>query len=163
MLQSIFDWLLGAGKETALFIISMLPLIELRGAVPLGLATGMPWLEVLPICYLGNLLPIPFVLLFGVRLLDWLETLKPFAGFAASYKRKLMSKSAQVPNYARIGLFLFVAVPLPGTGAWSGSVIATLLKIPPRKAFVSIALGVVAAGLLRAIGTHSVLGVFQLA
>ncbi len=163
MLQSIFDWLLGAGKETALFVISMLPLIELRGAVPLGLATGMPWLEVLPICYLGNLLPIPFVLLFGVRLLDWLETLKPFAGFAAGYKRKLMSKSAQVTKYARIGLFLFVAIPLPGTGAWSGSVIATLLKIPPRKAFVSIALGVVAAGLLMAIGTHSVLGVFQLA
>lgn len=59
MLQSIFDWLLGAGKEAALFVISMLPLIELRGAVPLGLATGMPWLEVLPICYLGNLVAHP--------------------------------------------------------------------------------------------------------
>ena len=157
MLQSIFDWLLGAGKEAALFVISMLPLIELRGAVPLGLATGMP------ICYLGNLLPIPFVLLFGVRLLDWLETLKPFAGFAASYKRKLMGKSAQVTKYARIGLFLFVAVPLPGTGAWSGAVIATLLKMPPRKAFLSITLGVVFAGLLMTAGTHSILGVIHLA
>lgn len=75
-----------------------------------------------------------------------------------------MSKSAQVTKYARIGLFLFGRrSAAPGTGAWSGSVIATLLKIPPRKAFVSIALGVVAAGLLMAIGTHSVLGVFQLA
>lgn len=163
MLQNIFDWLLGAGREVALFVISMLPLIELRGAVPLGLATGMPWFEVLPICYLGNLLPIPFVLLFGVRLLDWMETLRPFAGFAARYKKKLLSKSAQVTKYARIGLFLFVAIPLPGTGAWSGAVIATLLKMPPRKAFLSIVLGVLTAGLLMTVGTHSILGVFQFA
>lgn len=163
MLQQLFDWLLGAGKEAALFVISMLPLVELRAAVPVGLATGMPWYEVLPICYLGNLLPIPFVLLFGVRLLDWLQTLKPFAGFAARYKKKLMSKSSQVTRYARIGLFLFVAVPLPGTGAWSGAVIATLLKMPPRKAFLSIALGVVTAGLLMTLGTSGILSVFHLA
>ena len=70
MIQDIFDWLLGAGREVALLVISMLPLVELRAAVPIGLAAGMPWYEVLPICYLGNLLPIPFVLVFGVRLLD---------------------------------------------------------------------------------------------
>ena len=103
------------------------------------------------------------MLLFGVRLLDWMETLRPFAGFAVRYKKKLLSKSAQVTKYARIGLFLFVAIPLPGTGAWSGAVIATLLKMPPRKAFLSIALGVVTAGLLMTVGTHSILGVFQLA
>lgn len=162
MLQEGFGWLLGAGKETALFIVSMLPLIELRGAVPLGLASGMPWFEVLPICYLGNLLPIPFVMMFGVRLLDWLETLRPFAKLAAGYKRRLMSKSGQVTKYAHIGLLLFVAVPLPGTGAWSGAVIATLLKMPLRRAFISIALGVVIAGLLMAIGTQGVLGVASL-
>ena len=162
MLQSIFDWLLGAGKEAALFVISMLPLIELRGAVPLGLAAGMPWHEVLPLCYAGNLLPIPFVLLFGVRLLNWLETLRPFAGFAIRYKKKLLSKSAQVTKYAQLGLILFVAVPLPGTGAWSGAVIATLLKIPLRRAFLSIALGVIIAGLLMTAGTHGLLGAFRL-
>lgn len=162
MIQDIFDWLLGAGREVALLVISMLPLIELRGAVPLGLAAGMPWYEVLPICYLGNLLPIPFVLVFGVRLLDWLAGLGPFKGIATWYKQKLMSKSTQVTKYARIGLFLFVAVPLPGTGAWSGAVIATLLKMPMRKAFLSIAAGVVAAGLLMTVGTHGVLGVFNL-
>ena len=162
MIQDIFDWLLGAGREVALLVISMLPLIELRGAVPLGLAAGMPWYEVLPICYLGNLLPIPFVLVFGVRLLDWLAGLGPFKGIATRYKQKLMSKSTQVTKYARIGLFLFVAVPLPGTGAWSGAVIATLLTMPMRKAFLSIAAGVVAAGLLMTAGTHGVLGVFNL-
>ena len=162
-MESLFTWLGAAGKETALFLVSMLPLIELRGAVPIGIAAGMPWTEVLPICILGNLLPIPFVLLFGVRLLDWMETLRPFAGFAARYKKKLLSKSAQVTKYARIGLFLFVAIPLPGTGAWSGAVIATLLKMPPRKAFLSIVLGVLTAGLLMTVGTHSIRGVFQFA
>lgn len=159
MLHEAFEWMLGAGKEVAIFIISMLPLIELRGAVPLGLATGMPWFEVLPISYFGNLLPIPFVMMFGLRLLNWLETLRPFTKLTASYKRKLMSKSSQVTKYAHIGLFLFVAIPLPGTGAWSGAVIATLLNMPQRKAFVSIALGVVVAGLLMVIGTHGILGV----
>lgn len=160
MIETLFDWLLGAGREAAVFVISMLPLIELRGAVPLGLAVGMPWHEVLPICYAGNLLPIPFVLLFGVRLLDWLATLPPLRKIAQWYKSKLVGKSSKVTRYARVGLFLFVAVPLPGTGAWSGAIIATLLKMEPKRAFLSIVLGVIAAGVIMTIGTHSVLGVF---
>lgn len=158
MVEQIFSWLLGAGKEFALFIISMMPLVELRAAVPIGLATGMPWYEVLPICYIGNLLPIPFVLLFGLKLIDWLSSLKPFKNIATKYKQKLMSKSDQVTKYAKIGLLLFVAVPLPGTGAWSGAVIATLLDMPLKKSFFSIALGVIIAGLIMTIGTHGVLG-----
>ena len=158
MIEELFSLLLGAGKEFALFVISMMPLVELRGAVPTGLATGMPWYEVLPICYIGNLLPIPFVLLFGVKLIDWLSGLKPFRKIATRYKQKLMNKSSQVTKYAKIGLLLFVAVPLPGTGAWSGAVIAALLNMPLKKAFISIALGVVIAGLLMTIGTHGVLG-----
>lgn len=151
---------MGAGRETALFIVSMLPLIELRGAVPLGIASGMPWYEVLPICYVGNLLPIPFVLLFAEKLLDWLAKLPPFAGFASWYKAKLVSKAPQVTRYARVGLFLFVAIPVPGTGAWSGAAIAALLKMNRWKAFASIALGVVTAGFIMTLGTHGVLGVF---
>lgn len=158
MIQEMWNWLLGAGREAALFVVSMLPLIELRGAVPLGLATGMPWYQVLPICYVGNLLPIPFVMIFGVRLIDWLSTLKPFRKVATRYKEKLLSKSGSVTKYERIGLLLFVAVPLPGTGAWSGAVIAALLKMPFRKAFLSIACGVIIAGLLMTLGTSGVLG-----
>lgn len=160
MIEQLFTWLMGAGRETALLIVSMLPLIELRGAVPLGIASGMPWYEVLPICLFGNLLPIPFVLLFAEKLLDWLAKWPPMAGFAKWYKEKLLSKTSQVTKYARIGLFLFVAVPLPGTGAWSGAAIAALLNMNRWKAFLSIALGVLAAGLLMTIGTHGVIGVF---
>ena len=135
MFDSLFQWLLGAGRELAVVIISMVPLVELRGAVPLGvMAAGMPWYEVLPLAYLGNLLPIPFALFFGEKVLDWVGTLRPFTGFVTRYKAKLESKKDQVTKYARIGLFLFVAVPLPGTGAWSGALIATLLEMPKGKA-----------------------------
>lgn len=146
----------------SLFLCSMTPLIELRGSVPIGLAAGVPWYKVLPICYIGNLLPIPFVLLFGVKIIDWLSSLKPFSNIATKYKQKLLSKSEKITKYAKIGLILFVAIPLPGTGAWSGAVIATLLGIPIKKAFLSISIGVIIAGIIMTVGTSGVLGVFKL-
>ncbi|MBS5144742.1 MAG: small multi-drug export protein [Butyricicoccus pullicaecorum] len=159
-MESLFTWLEAAGKETALFLVSMLPLVELRGAVPLGVAAGMPWYEILPICYLGNLLPIPFLLLFTERLLDWLARMPGIKGAANWYTSKLNSKKEQITKYAKWGLFLFVAVPLPGTGAWSGAMIASILKMPPVRAFVSIAAGVVAAGLIMAIASSGLFSLF---
>ncbi|MBS5149481.1 MAG: small multi-drug export protein [Butyricicoccus pullicaecorum] len=159
-MESLFTWLEAAGKETALFLVSMLPLVELRGAVPLGVAAGMPWYEILPICYLGNLLPIPFLLLFTERLLDWLARMPGIKGAANWYASKLNSKKEQITKYAKWGLFLFVAVPLPGTGAWSGAMIASILKMPPVRAFVSIAAGVVAAGLIMAIASSGLFSLF---
>lgn len=157
-MDAIFQWLLGAGRETALFLISMVPLVELRGAVPLGLGLGMHWGEVLPICYLGNLLPIPFLLLFGAKVLKWLETLPLLSRFSIWYQNKLLGKSEQVSKYAHWGLFLFVAIPMPGTGAWSGAVIATLLQMQRGKAFLSIAAGVITAGIVMALGSSAVIG-----
>lgn len=156
-MEGLFYILEQMGAEFALFLVSMVPLIELRGAVPLGLAAGMPWFEVLPICYLGNLLPIPFVILFAERLLAWLSRLPLFRKPATWYTQKLNSKKGRVTKYARLGLFLFVAVPLPGTGAWSGAAIAALLKMKPLRAFFSIACGVVAAGLIMAAASSGVL------
>ncbi len=156
-LENLFTWLEVAGKETALFLVSMLPLVELRGAVPLGVAAGMPWYEILPICYLGNLLPIPFLLLFTGRVLDWLARMPGLKGAASWYTSKLNSKKEQVTKYAKWGLFLFVAVPLPGTGAWSGAMIASVLKMPPIRAFFSIAAGVVAAGFIMAGASSGIL------
>ena len=158
-MQELFDWLLGAGREVALFIISMVPLIELRGAVPLGLALGMSWGQVLPICYAGNLLPIPFLLLFAKRLLKWLETLPVFSKMSVWYQNKLLGKSDRITKYEFLGLFLFVAVPLPGTGAWSGAVLATLLDIPAKRAFIAISLGVITAGIIMALLSSGVLSV----
>ena len=75
MFSALFDWLLGAGREAAVFIISMVPLVELRGAVPLGAAAGIPWTTLFPLAILGNMLPIPLLLVFGEKLLAWAETL----------------------------------------------------------------------------------------
>ena len=161
-MEALFQWLLGAGREAALFVISMVPLVELRGAVPLGLGLGMPWGEVLPICYTGNILPIPFLLLFGAKLLKWLEKLPVLRNFSLWYQRKLMSKSEQVTRYAQWGLFLFVAIPVPGPGAWSGAVIATLLQMRRGRAFLSIAAGVTTAGIIMALGSSAVIGALSL-
>lgn len=163
MFEQLFDWLLGAGKELAVVIISMVPLVELRGAVPLGvMAAGMPWYQVMPLAYLGNMIPIPFVLFFGEKVLDWVGTLPPFRKFVSRYKAGLESKKEQVTKYANLGLFIFVAIPLPGTGAWSGALVATLLKMPKGKALLSILCGVLAAGLIMLVISHSALGVANL-
>ena len=162
MFTGLFNWLLGAGRELAVVIISMVPLVELRGAVPLGVAVGMPVTTLIPLAILGNMIPIPFLLFFGEKILDWVCTLRPFTKFSTAYKNKLLSKTDQVTKYARIGLFLFVAVPLPGTGAWSGALIATILKMPKAKALVSILGGVVTAGLIMLIASHGVLGVVNM-
>ncbi len=162
MFSGLFNWLLGAGREIAVIVISMVPLVELRGAVPLGVAAGMEWFEVLPLAYLGNLIPIPFALFFGEKVLNWVGTLRPFERFVAGYKAKLESKKEKVTKYARIGLFLFVAVPAPGTGAWSGALVATLLEMPKGKAMLSIAGGVVAAGLIMLAASNGVLGVINM-
>ena len=161
MFQSLFQWLLGAGSELAVVMISMVPLVELRGAVPFGVAIGMPEVQLIPLAILGNMLPIPLLLFFGEKILDWVCTLKPLTKFATAYKTKLLSKTGQVTKYARLGLFLFVAIPLPGTGAWSGALIATILKMPKGKALLAILAGVVTAGIIMLIASHGALGVFH--
>ena len=113
-MEALFQWLLGAGREAALFVISMVPLVELRGAVPLGLGLGMPWGEVLPICYTGNILPIPFLLLFGAKLLKWLEKLPVLRNFSLWYQRKLMSKSGDAVR--ALGVVFVCRHPGAGNG-----------------------------------------------
>ena len=162
MFSSLFNWLLGAGRELAVVIISMVPLVELRGAVPLGAVAGVPPLLLIPLAVLGNMIPIPFLLFFGEKVLDWLCTLGPLSGIATRYREKLLGKTGQITKYERLGLFLFVAVPLPGTGAWSGALLATLLKMPKTKALTSILFGVIVAGFIMLIGSKSVIGVANL-
>ena len=158
MFSALFDWLLGAGREAAVFIISMVPLVELRGAVPLGAAAGIPWTTLFPLAILGNMLPIPLLLVFGEKLLAWAETLPPLRKFAAAYKKKLLSKSGEVTKYARLGLYLFVAVPLPGTGAWTGSLIASLLEVDIKKSSVAIFCGLIMATVIMYVVSYGIVG-----
>ena len=160
--QQLFDFLSGAGKEAALFIVSMIPLIELRGAVPLGALMGMEWWKVFAISVVGNLIPVPFVLLLGRPIFGWLKKTRLLSGFAHGYENKLLSKADKVRRYEAIGLCLFVGIPLPGTGAWSGAVLAALLDLRMRSALLAITGGVVLAGVIMTLGAYGVVGFFSL-
>ena len=161
MLEQIFEFFLGAGREAALFIISMIPLIELRGSIPFGAALGMPWYMVFLISVIGNLLPIPFLILFVRPVFAWLKRRSLFSGIVARLENKLISKASKVTQYEVIGLTLFVAIPLPGTGAWSGAGIAALLGRRLRHALPSIAAGVLIAGCIMTAASYGVASIFS--
>lgn len=162
LIDRLFEFLSVAGKEVALFIVSMVPLIELRGSIPLGAALGMPWYTVLVISLIGNLIPVPFIIWFGRPLFKWLKQTKLLSGITHKVETRLMKKADKVTKYELIGLCLFVAVPLPGTGAWSGAAIAALLGMRMLPSFISIALGVVIAGVIMTLGSYGVLGAISL-
>lgn len=130
------------------FIISMIPILELRGSI---LAAGFMDVKFLPTyaaAVAGNMLPIPFILVFITRIFDWMKKREKLGKIAVKFEEKAMSKSDGIKKYGKLGLFIFVAIPLPGTGAWTGSLAAVLLGIKPKDAFVPILLGVMTAGLI---------------
>ena len=130
------------------FIISMIPILELRGSI---LAAGFMDVKFFPTyaaAVVGNMLPIPFILVFITRIFDWMKKREKLGKIAVKFEEKAMSKSDDIKKYGKLGLFIFVAIPLPGTGAWTGSLAAVLLGIKPKDAFVPILLGVMTAGLI---------------
>ena len=150
-----------------IFFISMVPIVELRGAVPAGLAMGLPVIPTYIVSVIGNMLPVPVILLFAKAVLLWCTKLPGGLGrfFMKIYDKgvkageKMQAKAGRGIYWA---LFLFVAIPLPGTGAWSGALIATLLKMPKTKALTSILCGVIVAGFIMLLGSQGVIGVAHL-
>lgn len=161
-LETIFNALTFFGNEFALFVISMIPLIELRGAVILGAALNMNWITVLVVSVIGNMVPVPFLLLFGRKILDWLKSVPLFSKPAHWYEEKLVKKAEKINSYAKWGLFLLVAIPLPGTGAWTGVLAATFLNMKPRQALPMIFLGVLTAGIIMVVGSYGLFGAIRL-
>ena len=131
-----------------LFCISMLPVVELRGGIPAGAAMGLPFWPVYLICVLGNLLPVPFLILFAKTVLQKLATLPKVGGFFSRLIRRADEKAEQIGKYEKWGLFLLVAIPLPGTGAWTGSLVAAVLRMRLLPAVLIIAAGVMVSGLI---------------
>lgn len=131
------------------FLLAMTPVLELRAAVPAGLAMGLDPAAVFITAVLGNMLPVPFIILFIRRILNWMRGRE---GFLSRVAEKLESKAFKGAKlfykYELFGLFLLVAIPLPGTGAWTGALVAALLNVRMRNAFLVILAGVCAAGLL---------------
>ena len=143
------------------FFISMLPIVELRGAIPAGALLGLPLWSNYLVSVLGNFLPVPFILLFIRRILSWMKTTKHFAKIALWLEEKAEKNTAKVMKYATFGLFLFVAIPLPGTGAWTGALVAALVNMRMKYALPSILLGVLAAGVIMSLASYGVVGIFN--
>ena len=142
-------------------LIAMVPVIELRGAIPIALASGADLLPAIVVAMLGNLLPIPFILLSIRGILEWMNGCGGFLKKIAQWVEKHAAKrSAAVQKYVFWGLALFVGVPLPGTGAWTGALIAALLHLPWKRAFLAIALGVLIAGVLVSLASLGILHTF---
>lgn len=136
------------GPEFYTFLISMVPIVELRGAIPIGQALGLSFWECFLISAVGNMLPVPIILLFVRAVLSWMKGVKHLDTIALWVEKKAEKHSGKVTKYATWGLFIFVAIPLPGTGAWTGSLIAALLDMRMKKALPFICMGVLVAGLL---------------
>lgn len=132
-------------KEIIVFIISMIPVLELRGGLLAASLLNIEMYQAIWICIIGNLVPIPFILLFIKSILGWMKTKKCFTKLVLWLEKKSQSKSEKIEKYEFWGLAFFVGIPLPGTGAWTGALIAALLNIKNKKAFVAICCGLVMA------------------
>lgn len=130
------------------FFCAMTPLIELRGSILIGAGLGLPWLSNFLISVAGNMLPVPFILLFIRKILAWMHTTKHFHRVAEWLEKKAHSKSDRVLRYASLGLTIFVGIPLPGTGAWTGALIAALLDMRMKYSLPAIFSGVLIAGFI---------------
>jgi len=165
MTESLVQWFIDvlggeAANEIIIFIISMMPILELRGGL---LAAGPALLNVdmwraIPICIIGNILPIPFILWFITPIFNWMKGTRKLKPLVDKLETKAMSKSDQIEKYEFWGLLIFVGIPLPGTGAWTGALIATLLGMRFKKAFPAIILGVLMAAFIMTILSYTVLG-----
>lgn len=129
--------------------LSMVPVAELRGAIPVGLANGISIWLLFPLCVFFNLLPVPIIILFLRKVLLWMQKLGGFPKKAADWLIERGEKKSEVfRKYETLGLFILVAVPLPGTGAWTGALVAGIMGLRLKQALPAIAAGVVAAGVI---------------
>jgi len=138
-------------KYLITFFVGMVPIIELRGAIPIGVGLGLSYFESFLCSFLGNIIPIYFIVKFIRPLFNFFGRWKPFKmiiDWATEKATRNIENNTRLQNFTALGLFLFVAIPLPGTGAWVGSLIANFLNLPPKKAIPPIIAGVVTAGII---------------
>ena len=133
------------GRVLLTFLVSMVPVVELRGGIPFGTALGLDPVSAAVAAILGNLVPVPFIILFIRHIFDWLRRYDKPRALVEKFEKKAHLKSKHVIKYQTFGLCLFVALPLPGTGAWTGALIAAILDMRLKRAMPSIILGVIIA------------------
>lgn len=130
-------------------LIAMVPVIELRGAIPVGLAGGLDYWEALALSIVGNMLPVPLIIIFAQSLLKWMaRTFRFMRKFTDFVQNRAVAKAKNIGKYQFLGLMVFVGIPLPGTGAWTGALVAAVLEMPLRRALPAVFLGLIMAGLI---------------
>lgn len=146
-------------EELVAFIISLFPVLECRGGMIAARLMEIPFVTAFLLCYLGNMLPIPFILLFIKKIFEFLRRFSFFEKIISKFEAKAEKNADKILRYKSWGLLIFVAVPLPGTGGWTGALMAALLDIPFKRALPVIALGVLIAGFIMSALTY---GLFQM-
>ena len=146
------------GKQLIVFIISLMPILELRGGlIAASILKLDPWQSYI-ISIIGNILPIPFILWFIKKIINWMRTKKCFAKLTNWLDKKVEKNKTSIEKYGFWGLVLFVGIPLPGTGAWTGSLIASLLDMDKKKSFPAILLGVFMASIIMMLVSFGIIG-----
>ena len=145
-------------KEIVVFLISMVPILELRGGLIVSSLLQVPITTAIPLCIIGNIIPIPFILLFIRQIFKWMKKIRLFRGLIEKLEKRAMSKSDTIKQYEFWGLVLFVGIPLPGTGAWTGSLIAAVLEVDFKKAVLAELLGIIIATVIMSIVSYGLLG-----
>jgi len=149
------------GQAISTFFISMVPVIELRGGLPYGIALGLDYPVALAMAVLGNMVPMPFIIVYIRRIFAWVRRINPWCERVVSaLERKAHLKGKTVQKYSALGLCIFVAIPLPGTGAWTGALIAAILDMRLKRAIPSIFLGICIAAAIMTAVTFGVLTIF---
>ena len=150
----------GVSKDLVIFIISLMPILELRGGLLAASLLHVEYIRALIICVVGNILPIPVVLLFLKKVLDLLEKWHVTKKIVDWLMKKVDNKREKIDKYGYMGLILFVGIPLPGTGAWTGSLLAVVLGLDRKKSFICIIIGILLAAIIMSILSYGILGSF---
>jgi uncharacterized membrane protein len=160
---NLLNWLeaTDGGKFIFTMLVSMIPVAELRVGLPFGVGLGLPYWKAFAAAVLGNIIPAPFIIVYIRRIFHWLRTCFPkLDGFVTSLENKARRKSGSVVKYDTLGLLLFVGIPLPGTGVWTGCLVAAMQDMQLKRAMPSVIAGVIMAGLIMTGLTHVGINLF---
>ena len=158
LVEFFIDLFGNINKELVIFIISLLPILELRGGLLAATLLDIEFIRAAIICILGNVLPIPVVLLFLKYVLDVLSKWDVTKKLVNWLEKKVDDKREQIDKYGYLGLIIFVGIPLPGTGAWTGALLAVMLGLDRKKSFVCIIIGVLMAAVIMSVLSYGILG-----
>ena len=163
MTENLANWLTTnlsghLSKDAIVFIISMIPILELRDGMLAASLLKISMVKGIVLCVIGNIIPVPFILLFITPIFNWMKGTRIFKPMVEKMETKALKKRDQVEKYEFWGLVLFVGIPLPGTGAWTGSLLASLLGIKFKKAFPAVIVGICLATVIMTVISYGILG-----